>query len=55
MWVFAIKNILKRFLENDIISDTVIKFILPLQINKMFARHKVMCGCECCIPYTCVH
>ena len=27
----------------------MIRYILPAQLKKMYARHKVMCVCECCV------
>jgi uncharacterized protein YciW len=32
-----------------IISDSVLRCLLPPQLRKMTARHKQMCGCEVCL------
>ena len=30
-----------------IISDSTLRSLLPTQLKQMYARYKVMCGCEC--------
>ena len=46
----------KRDAENNtIISDYAICKILPPHLNKMYARYKVICGCECCISSKIMH
>ena len=35
--------------NNIIISDSILRHILPPQLKKMTYRYKVICGCECCI------
>ena len=32
-----------------IISDYTLRSLLPPQLKQMYARYKIMCGCECCI------
>ena len=32
-----------------IISDSTLRSLLPPQLKQMYARYKIMCGCECCI------
>ena len=45
-----------RYADNIIIiSDYTLSNILPPQLNKVFARYKVMCGCECCIYSKIIH
>ena len=41
--------------NNIIISDSMLRNILPHQINKMYALYKVMCGCVCCISTKIMH
>ena len=31
-----------------IISDSTFCSLLPPQLKQMFARYKIICGCECC-------
>ena len=38
-----------------IISDSTLHLLLPPQLKQMFARYKIMCGCECCIPTKNIH
>ena len=33
--------------NNIIISDSTLRSIIPPQLKRMFARYKVICGCEC--------
>ena len=33
--------------NNIIISDSTLRSIIPHQLKRMFARYKVICGCEC--------
>ena len=32
-----------------IISDSILRALLTPQLKQMYARYKIMCGCECCI------
>jgi hypothetical protein len=32
-----------------LISDTALRYLLPVQLKPMTERHKMMCGCEVCI------
>ena len=41
--------------DNIIISDYTLRSLLPPQLKQMFARYKVMCGCECCIYAKIMH
>ena len=41
--------------DNIIISDSILRNILPPQIKKMTARYKLMCSCECCIYAKSMH
>ena len=41
--------------NNIIISDSTIQSIIPPQLKKMYARYKVMCGCECLISTKIIH
>ena len=41
--------------NNIIIIDSTLQSILPPQINKMSARNKFMCSCECCISDKSIH
>ena len=36
--------------NNIIFSDSELLLILPTQIKKMSEPHKIMCGCERCMP-----
>ena len=38
-----------------IISDSTLSLLLPPQSKQMFARYKIMCGCECCISAKSIH
>ena len=38
-----------------IISDSILRSLLPPQLKQMFARYKIMCGCECCISAKIIH
>ena len=38
-----------------IISDSTLRSLLPPQFNKISARYKIMCGCECCISAKSIH
>ena len=38
-----------------IISDYILRSLLPPQLKKMSARYKVMCGCECFISAKSIH
>ena len=38
-----------------IISDSILRSLLPPQSKQMSARYKVMCGCECCISAKSIH
>ena len=38
-----------------IISDSTLRLLLPPQPKQMFARYKIMCGCECCIFSKSIH
>ena len=38
-----------------IISDSTLRSLLPPQLKQMFARYKIMCGCECCISAKSIH
>ena len=38
-----------------IISDSTLCLPLPPQLKQMSARHKIMCGCECCISDKSIH
>ena len=38
-----------------IISDSILRSLLPHQLKQMSARYKVMCGCECCISAKSIH
>ena len=40
---------------NIIISDSTLRSVLTPQFKKMFARYKIMCGCECCISAKSIH
>ena len=40
---------------NIIISDSILRSLLPPQLKQMYARYKVMCGCECCISAKSIH
>ena len=40
---------------NIIISDSTLRSLLPPQLKQMFARYKIMCGCECCISAKSIH
>ena len=35
--------------DNIIISDYILRSLLPPQLKQMSASYKIMCGCECCI------
>ena len=35
--------------DNIVISDSALHSLFPYQFKQMYARYKVMCGCECCI------
>ena len=41
--------------DNIIISDSTSNSLLTTQSKQMAARHKVVCGCECCISYKSIH
>ena len=43
--------------ENDkiIISDSILRSLMPTQLKTMYLRYKVMCGCECCISAKSIH
>ena len=32
-----------------IISDSTLRSLFPPQLKQMYARYRIMCGCECCI------
>ena len=38
-----------------IISDSILRSLLPHQLKQMSARYKVMCGFECCISAKSIH
>ena len=38
-----------------IISDSTLRSLLPPQLKQMYARYKIMCGCECCISAKSIH
>ena len=38
-----------------IISDSTLCSLLPPQLKQMYARYKIMCGCECCIYAKSIH
>ena len=49
---------LKDAMDEDgkiIISDSTLRSLLPPQLKQMSARHKIMCGCECCISSKSIH
>ena len=39
----------------NIISDSTLRSLLPPQLKQIFARYKIMCGCECCISTKSIH
>ena len=41
--------------NNMIISDYMLRSLLPPQFIKMSSRYKVMCGCKCCISAKSIH
>ena len=41
--------------NNIIISDSMLRTILPPQLKKLPSQYKVMCGYECCISAKCMH
>ena len=41
--------------NNTIISDCILRYIMPPQLKKMFERYKVICGCECFMSYKRIH
>ena len=43
--------------EDDyiIISDSTLCSLLLPQLKHMYARYKIMCGCECCISAKSIH
>ena len=38
-----------------ITSDSTLRSLLPHQLKQVYARYKVMCGCECCISAKSIH
>ena len=38
-----------------IISDSILRSLLPPKLKQMSARYKIMCGCECCISDKSIH
>ena len=41
--------------NNIIISESILRKILSFLLNKMYARYKFTCGCECCISTRSIH
>ena len=41
--------------DNNNISDSTLRSLLPPQLKQMPARYKVMCGCKCCIYAKSIH
>ena len=41
--------------KNIIMSISKLRNIIPLQLNNMSAKYRVMCGCECCISAKSTH
>ena len=41
--------------DNSIISDCILRSLLPPQLKKMSSQYKVMCGCECLISAKSIH
>ena len=41
--------------DNIITSDSTLISLFPTQLKQMSARHKVLCGCECCIYAKSIH
>ena len=39
----------------NIISDYTLSSLLPPQLKQIYARYKIMCGCECCISAKSMH
>ena len=40
---------------NIIISDYILRSLLPPQLKQMYASYKIICGCECCIYDKSIH
>ena len=40
---------------NTILSDIVLRYLMPIHIRQIIERHKVMCGCETCIYENSLH
>ena len=41
--------------SNTIISDSILRSLLPPQLKQMSALYKILCGCECCISAKSIH
>ena len=41
--------------NNIIISDYTLRSLFPPQLKQMYARYKVIYGCECCIYFKSIH
>ena len=41
--------------DNVFISDSILRSLLPPKLKQIYARYKVMCGCESCIFAKSIH
>ena len=41
--------------DNNIISDSTLRSLLPPELKQISELYKVMCGCECCFSAKIIH